>query len=113
MAMKNIIAEGIKSAYKASKKIPKKIYSLAGPKQKTASSALKVLGALNSLNTVFRMIGSYARKLLLDSVLPEWLKDVLSGNKQVEAFTVTTGDAKALIVPMHKYAQITDERAGE
>lgn len=112
--MKAIIVQGIKDSYPAKgKKASKKYYTLTGPKHKMAASALKVLGALNALNKMFSTIGSYARKLVFDNVLPEWLKDVISGKKKIEAFTVTAEDAKALIVPMHKYAIITEERAGE
>ena len=112
--MKAVIVQGIKDAYPVKgKKASKKFYALTGPKHKMAASALKVLGALNALNKMFSTIGSYARRLVFDNVLPEWLKDVISGKKKIEAFTVTAEDAKALIVPMHKYAIITEERAGE
>src|SRR5947207_1840997 len=112
MPMKDIIVKGIRESYPArGKKAAKKYYKISGPKQRTAASALKVLGALNALTKVFSTIGSYARKLVFDTVLPEWLKDVLAGTKKIEAFTVTSEDAKALIVPMHKYAIITEERA--
>jgi hypothetical protein len=112
--MKNVILEGIKNAYPLKDKKPSKnYYTISGPKQETAASALRVLGALNSLNTLFSNISTYARKLVFGSILPQWLKDVIAGDKPIKAFTVTSGDAKALIVPMKKYAPITEERAGE
>jgi hypothetical protein len=111
--MREVILEGLRSAPRSAKRPGKKFYTLTGPKQKTAASALKVLGALNSLNDILKSIGTHARRVVFDNILPQWLKDVISGEKKVGAFTVTTGDAKALIVPMRKYAQITEERADQ
>lgn len=113
MAMKNIIAAGMKNAKPVGKSVPKRYYTLTNPKQRDAASALKVLGALNSLTHVFKTIGTYARKVVFDTVLPSWLKDVVSGKKKIEAFTVSTGDSKALVVPMKKYAIIDEERAAK
>jgi hypothetical protein len=112
-SMKAVILEGIKRSKPVGRKSSKKLYQLTGTKQKVAASALKVLGALNALDKVFSNIKGYGRKLVLDSILPEWLKDVVSGKKKIEAFTVTTGDAKALIVPMKKYAPITEQKVDE
>lgn len=111
--MREVILQGIKTAPRSAKSPGKKFYSLAGPKFKTAASALKVLGALNALNDVLKSVTGYARRVVFDNILPQWLKDVLSGEKKIGAFTVTTGDAKALIVPMKKYAQINEERADQ
>jgi hypothetical protein len=111
--MREVILEGIKTAPRSAKSPGKKFYMLTGPKFKMAASALKVLGALNALNDVLKSVTGYARRVVFDNVLPQWLKDVLAGDKKIGAFTVTTGDAKALIVPMKKYAQITEERADQ
>jgi hypothetical protein len=111
-AKKNIIVAGIKTGHAAGKKSMPKLYSFTGAKQATAADALKVLGALNTLEHLLSSINGYARKVVFDNIVPEWLKDVLSGNKEMGAFTVTTGDAKASIVPMKKYAIIDEDRAG-
>lgn len=111
--MREVILEGLKSAPRTAKGSTKKFYTLMGPKQKVAASALKVLGALNSLNDILKSVGSHARRVVFDNILPQWLKDVVGGDKKIGAFTITTGDAKALIVPMRKYAQITEERADQ
>jgi hypothetical protein len=109
--MRDVIVAGIKNAPRSAKKPGKKFYTLGGPKQKSAASALKVLGALNAINDILRSIGTHARQLVFDNVLPQWLKDIISGEKKYGSFTVSSGDAKALIVPMRKYAQITEDRA--
>lgn len=109
--MREVILQGIKSAPRGAKRPGKKFYTVGGPKQKNAASALKVLGALNAINDILRSIGGYARQMVFDNVLPQWIKDVLSGEKKIGSFTVSSGDAKALIVPMRKYAMITEERA--
>ena len=111
--MREVILQGIKTAPRSAKSPGKKFYTLTGPKFKMAASALKVLGALNALNDILKSVTGHARRVVFDNVLPQWLKDVLSGEKKIGAFTVTTGDAKALIVPMKKYAQITEERADQ
>jgi hypothetical protein len=111
--MREVILEGIKTAPRSAKSPGKKFYMLTGPKNKTAASALKVLGALNALNDVLKSVTGYARRVVFENVLPQWLKDVISGEKKIGAFTITSGDAKALIVPMKKYAQITEERADQ
>jgi len=113
--MKDIIKKAVQeSASKSQKPAKKKVlYSIAGTKQRMAASALKVLGALNALNKVLGSITGHARKVVFKNVLPEWLKDVVQGGREANAFTVTTDDAKALIVPMKKYATIDEERAGK
>jgi hypothetical protein len=109
--MKNIISEGLKGGHAPGRKSAPKFYSFSGTKQKSATDAFKVLGALNTLDHMLSSISGYARKIVFDNVMPEWLKDVLSGDKEVGAFTVSTGDMKAVIIPMKKYAMIDEERA--
>lgn len=110
--MKDIIRTAIRETASHSKKpSKKKIYTLRGPKQAVAASALKVLGALNALNKVLGSITGHARKVVFKTLVPEWIKDVVEGGREPNAFTVTTDDAKALIVPMKKYAIIDESRA--
>src|SRR4051812_44119937 len=112
--MKDIISKAVKeTASKSAKPKRKKVYSLSGTKQKTAASALKVLGALNALNKVLSSITGHARKVMFSSIVPEWLSDVVKGGREPNSFTVTAEDAKALIVPMKKYAIIDEERASK
>lgn len=112
--MKEIIRSAVRETRsKSPKPSKKKIYTLRGPKQATAASALKVLGALNALNKVLSSISGHARKVVFKNLIPEWLKDVVQGSREPNAFTVTTEDAKALIVPMKKYAMIDENRAGK
>lgn len=112
--MRNIISEAVKeSASRSAKPKRKKIYSLTGAKQQAAASALKVLGALNALNRVLSSITGHARKIMFSRILPEWVTDVVEGGREPNSFTVTTDDAKALIVPMKKYAIIDEDRAGK
>ncbi len=112
--MKDIISEAVKeSASKSPKPKRKKVYTLTGTKQRVAASALKVLGALNALNRVLGTITSHARRAMFSSVIPEWLRDVVQGGREPNSFTVTTEDAKALIVPMKKYAIIDEDRASK
>lgn len=112
--MRDIISEAVKeSATRSAKPKRKKIYTLTGTKQRVAASALKVLGALNALNRVLGSITGHARRVMFSSVIPEWLGDVVTGGREPNAFTVTTDDAKALIVPMKKYAIIDEERANK
>ena len=114
MAMKDIIKKAVQeSASKSQKPARKKVYSITGAKQQMAASALKVLGALNTLNKVLGSITGHARQVVFKNILPEWLKDVVQGGREANAFTVTTNDAKALIVPMKKYAVIDEDRAGK
>ncbi|MDP4198070.1 MAG: hypothetical protein Q8922_01420 [Bacteroidota bacterium] len=110
--MKDIIRTAVReSRSRTPKPAKKKIYTLRGPKQAVAASALKVLGALNALNKVLGSITGHARKVVFKNLLPEWLTDVVKGGREANAFTVTTDDAKALIVPMKKYAIIDEARA--
>jgi hypothetical protein len=112
--MKDIISQAVQeSASRSPKPKRKKIYTLTGTKQSVAASALKVLGALNTLNHVLSSISGHARRIMFSSILPEWLRDVVKGGREPNAFTVTTDDAKALIVPMKKYAIIDEERASK
>ena len=112
--MRDIISTAVKETRsKSPKPAKKKIYSLEGPKKATAASALKVLGALNALNKVLSSINGHARKVVFKDLIPEWLKDVVQGGREPNAFTVTTDDAKALIVPMKKYAMIDENRASK
>jgi hypothetical protein len=112
--MKEIISEAVReSASRSPKPKRKKVYSLTGTKQRVAASALKVLGALNALNRVLGSITGHARKVMFASILPEWLTDVVKGGREPNSFTVTTDDAKALIVPMKKYAIINEDRASK
>jgi hypothetical protein len=112
--MKDIISKAVReSASQSAKPSRKKIYSLTGTKKAEAGSALKVLGTLNTLEHTLSSITSHARKIMFASVIPEWLADVVKGGREPNAFTVTTGDAKALIVPMKKYGMIDEERAGK
>jgi hypothetical protein len=112
--MKDIISKAVNETVTKSKKpIKKKIYSLNGQKQKAAGTALKVLGALNALNKVLSSITSYARKAVFENILPEWLNDVVKHHRTPNSFTVTTDEAKALIVPMKKYAIINEARMHE
>ncbi len=114
IGMKEIIKQGVQESISRSKRpVRKKVYKLNGTKQRIAASALKVLGALNTLNKVLSSINGHARRVVFKNILPEWIKDVVSGDRDANAFTVTTDDAKALIVPMKKYAMINEERAGE
>jgi hypothetical protein len=112
--IKDIISKAVKESASRNAKPPrKKIYALTGAKKTEAASALKVLGALNALEHTLSSITSHARKVMFSSVIPEWLADVVKGGREPNAFTVTTDDAKALIVPMKKYAMIDEERAGK
>jgi hypothetical protein len=112
--MKEIIKAGVQESISRSKKpVKKKVYKLSGTKQRIAASALKVLGALNTLNKALGSINSHARRVVFKNILPEWLKDVVHGDRAANAFTVSTDDAKVLIVPMKKYGIINEERAGE
>ena len=110
--MKEIIKAGVHESMSRSKKPQKKkVYKLSGTKQKMAASALKVLGALNTLNKVLGSITGHARRVVFKNILPEWLTDVVKGHRDPNSFTVTTDDSKVLIVPMKKYAAINEERA--
>lgn len=111
--MKEIIVKGIKTMPAKGRKEIKKHYSISGPKQRMVTSALKVVGALNALDKILKMVGGYARKVVFESILPQWLKDVIKGHKNIESFIVTSGDVKATIVPMKKYAVLNEERAEE
>ncbi len=112
--MKDIISQAVQeSASRSKKPKKKKVYALTGTKQRVAASALKVLGALNALNRVLGSISGHARKVMFSSIIPEWLTDVVKGGREPNSFTVTTDDAKALIVPMKKYAIIDEDRAGK
>ena len=112
--MKDIISTAVKeSASRTAKPKRKKVYTLTGAKQQVAASALKVLGALNALNRVLGSITGHARQVMFSNILPEWLTDVVKGGREPNAFTVTTDDAKALIVPMKKYAIINEDRASK
>ncbi|HWF44196.1 MAG TPA: hypothetical protein VG537_06110 [Candidatus Kapabacteria bacterium] len=112
--MKDIIQKAVQeSASRSPKPARKKVYSISGTKQRMAASALKVLGALNALNKVLGSITGHARQVVFKNILPEWLKDVVQGGRDPNSFTVTTDDAKALIVPMKKYAIIDEDRASK
>jgi hypothetical protein len=112
--IKDIISKAVKeSASRNAKPSRKKIYTLTGTKKTEAASALKVLGALNALEHTLSSITSHARKIMFSSVIPEWLDDVVKGGREPNAFTVTTDDAKAIVVPMKKYAMIDEERASK
>ncbi len=64
--MKDIISKAVKeSASRGAKPSRKKIYTLTGAKKTEASSALKVLGALNALEHTLHSITSHARKVML------------------------------------------------
>ena len=113
MAMKDIIQKAVQeSASKSQNPAREKVYSITGAKQRMAASALKVL-ALNALNKVLGSITGHARQVVFKNILPEWLKDIVQGGREANAFTVTTDDAKALIVPMKKYAIIDEDRSGK
>ena len=110
--MREIIRQAVHESVSRTKKPhKKKVYTFTGTKQKMAGSALKVLGALNTLNKVLGSITGHARSVVFKNILPQWLKDVAHGERDPNSFTVTSDDAKALIVPMKKYAIIDEERA--
>ncbi len=112
--MKEIIKQGVQESLSRSKKPQtKKIYRLNPKTQRIAASALKVLGALNTLDKVLGSISGHARRVVFKSILPEWLRDVVKGDREANAFTVATDDSTALIVPMKKYATINEARANE
>jgi hypothetical protein len=112
--MKDIISKAVNETVTKSKKpARKKVYTLTGQKQKSAGTALKILGALNALNKVLSSITSYARKAVFENIIPEWINDVVKNHRTPNAFTVTTDEAKALIVPMKKYAIINEQRMHE
>jgi len=112
--MKEIIKQGVQDSLSRSKKPEKKkVYRLNGKTQRIAASALKVLGALNTLDKVLGSISGHARRVVFKSIMPEWLNDVVKGGREPNAFTVATDDATALIVPMKKYGTINEARANE